>query len=223
MPEACRPRAVVFDLDGLMFNTEELYDEVGEALLVRRGHRFSAELKQQMMGRPARVALQLMIDRHGLADAVAALAEESDAIFAGILPHRLAMMPGLPELLDALERAGLPKAIATSSGRRFVETVLGRFDLAPRFQFALTAEDVVEGKPHPEIYLKAATRLGLAPRDVLVLEDSPHGCRAAVEAGTYAVAVPGWHTRQCDFSAARLVAESLADRRLYAALGLAGE
>jgi HAD superfamily hydrolase (TIGR01509 family) len=221
MPASSRLRAVVFDLDGLMFNTEELYDEVGEELLRRRGQRFTPELKQLMMGRPSAVALRLMIERHGLADAVEHLAAESDAIFASLLPERLAMMPGLAELLAALERAGLPKAIATSSSRRFVETVLGQFDLAPRFAFALAAEDVTEGKPHPEIYLTAAARLGLEPDAMLVLEDSPNGCRAAVAAGAYAVAVPGPHTRDCDFSYARLVVDSLADRRLYEVLGLA--
>src|SRR5262245_34561894 len=115
MPESTIPLAVAFDLDGLMFNTEELYNEVRAELLRRRGARFSADLKDAMMGRPARVALQIMIDRCGLNDTVAGLAAESEVIFAGILDTRLALMPGVADLLDALERADLPKAIATSS------------------------------------------------------------------------------------------------------------
>ena len=100
-------------------------------------------------------------------------------------------MPGLAELLDALEHGGIPKGIATSSGRRFTEHVLGRFDLAPRFQFILTGDDVSEGKPHPEVYLRAAANFGLSPANMMVLEDSQTGCRAAVAAGAFAVAVPG--------------------------------
>lgn len=221
MPSASwHPRAVVFDLDGLMFNTEQLYQLVGSELLRRRGKPFEPALLDEMMGRPSRVALDIMIRWHGLDATVQQLSDETDEIFAGILREHLACMPGLGELLDALEAAGIPKAIATSSGPRFVANVLGRFSLAPRFQFILTSDDIVDGKPHPEIYLKAADQFGLPPADLLVLEDSQNGCRAAVAAGTFAVAVPGGHSRSQDFSGASLVLESLADRRLYEVLGL---
>jgi HAD superfamily hydrolase (TIGR01509 family) len=215
-----RPAAAVFDLDGLLFNTEELYQQVGSELLRRRGHEFGVELLNAMMGRPGRVALQMMIDYHGLRDTVETLAEESAEIFPAILDQRLALMPGVAELLDALEKAGLPKAVATSSGRWFTTDVLGRFQLEPRFAFVLTAEDVVEGKPHPEIYLKAAARFAVKPAEMVVFEDSQNGCRAAVAAGAIAVAVPGGHSRMHDFSGATLVADTLADRRVYELLGI---
>jgi HAD superfamily hydrolase (TIGR01509 family) len=220
MPEFDRLSAVVFDLDGLMFNTETLYQHVGTELLTRRGKRFEAELLDRMMGRPNAVALQIMIDWHGLSDTVPLLAEESEQIFAGILDEQLECMPGLNELMDALEVACVPKAIATSSGRRFVQNVLSRFDFAPRFKFILTSEDVVEGKPGPEIYQTAAARFGLPPRQVMVLEDSENGCRAAVAAGAFTVAVPSGHSRRHDFTGAQFVADSLADRRIYSALQL---
>lgn len=214
------PKAVVFDLDGLMFNTEELYQDVGTEMLRRRGKAFDAELLDAMMGRPANAALQLMIDYHGLVDTVAELVAETDTIFAGILEERLEQMPGLAVLLDALERAALPKAIATSSGPTFARAALDRFDLVPRFEFILTCDDIRDGKPHPEIYLLAASRLGIAPGEMLVLEDSQNGCRAAVAAGATVVAVPGGHSLRHDFQGAALVAESLADPRLYALLGI---
>jgi HAD superfamily hydrolase (TIGR01509 family) len=213
-------RAVVFDLDGLMFNTEELYQDVGGELLRRRGKVFTVELLNQMMGRPNRVALQIMIDTHGLSDTVAGLAAETETIFVDILDARLAIMPGLADLLDALEAARIPKAIATSSPRRFVDNVLGRFDLEPRFAFILTAEDVVDGKPHPEIYQTAARRHGVEPGEMLVLEDSQNGCLAASAAGAITVAVPGGHSQHHDFGCATLVANTLADPRIYALLGL---
>ncbi|HWB08755.1 MAG TPA: HAD family phosphatase [Pirellulales bacterium] len=215
------PAAAVFDLDGLLFNTEELYQQVGSELLRRRGHEFGAELLHAMMGRPARVSLQMMIDYHALEDTVETLAEETAEIFPAILDERLAFMAGAPELLAALEEAGVPKAVATSSGRRFTRDVLGRFELEPRFEFLLTAEDVVEGKPHPEIYLKAAARFGVQPAKIVVFEDSQNGCRAAVAAGARAIAVPGGHSRSHDFTGAALVAETLADRRIYELLRLA--
>lgn len=213
-------RAVVFDLDGLMFNTEELYQEVGSEILRRRGHEFTQTLLDQMMGRPSAMALQIMIDTHGLSATVADLLAETDEIFPAILKARLAPMPGLIELLAALEKNNIPKGIATSSRRSFVENVLGVFQFAPRFKPILTSEDITHGKPHPEIYLKAAAGLGLSPGEILVLEDSQNGCKAAVAAGAVAVAVPGDHSRGHDFTGARLVAETLADRRIYELLGL---
>lgn len=214
-------RAVVFDLDGLMFNTEDLYQEVGTEILKRRGFDFSHELKSAMMGRPGPVAYQIMIEWHQLTDDTPeTLAAEADTIFPAILDEKLAPMPGLLELLDRLEAAGLPKAIATSSGLAFVQRVLAPLELAPRFEFILTRENVTEGKPHPEIYLLAAQKLGFSPEQVLVLEDSHNGCLAAHAAGTFLAAVPGVHSRGHDFSMAGLCLESLEDARLYDALGL---
>lgn len=214
------PQAVVFDLDGLMFNTEELYQGVGAEILRRRGKTFEADLLDAMMGCPASVALQRMIDWHQLDDTVAQLAAETDELFDTVLDERLDVMPGLLYLLDQLESASLPRAIATSSGPAFVERVLSKFDLERRFEFVLTCDDVTHGKPHPEIYLLAATRFGREPHELLVLEDSQNGCRAAVAAGARTVAVPGGHSLRHDFAGAALIAESLADPRILALLGL---
>ncbi len=221
MNSLASPRAVVFDLDGLMFNTEELYQDVGAELLRRRGCEFKPDLLDAMMGRPNQVALQIMIDWHGLPATVDQLTRETDEIFPAILDTRLETMPGLLELLAALESHGYPKAIATSSRRSFVEDVLARFSLVPRFQFLLTSESVSQGKPHPEIYQKAAAGFGLAPGEIFVLEDSANGCRAAVAAGARVVAVPGGHSLNHDFGGAEFIAESLRDPRIYELLGLA--
>ncbi|MEX0937797.1 MAG: HAD family phosphatase [Pirellulales bacterium] len=213
-------RGVVFDLDGLMFNTEELYEQVGGEILRRRGKIFTDELLHQMMGRQSPVALGLMIEYHGLSDTVEILAQESEVVFREVLDTQLATMPGLLELLDQLEAAEIPKAIATSSGRSFAHNVLGRFELSERFAFILTAEDIAHGKPRPDIYQQAAARLNLEPPQILVLEDSANGCRAGVAAGAYTVAVPAGRSRAHSFDGCAMVATSLADPRIYQALGL---
>jgi HAD superfamily hydrolase (TIGR01509 family) len=213
-PTAPSIRAVVFDLDGLLVNTEELYQEVGTELLRRRGKTFGSDLLDAMMGRPQQVSLQTMIDWHGLSDTVETLAAETREIFAGLLDTRLATMPGAVPLLDGLAARGLPHAVATSSGPDFARDVLGRVGIRDRFAFVLTSADVVRGKPDPEIYLTAADRLGVEPGGMLVLEDSQAGCRAAVAAGAVVVAVPGGHSLRHDFSGAACVAESRADPRL---------
>ncbi|MEN6497050.1 MAG: HAD family phosphatase [Thermoguttaceae bacterium] len=214
------PRAAVFDMDGLMFNTEDVYYQVGSELLRRRGCEFSRELSDAMMGRPPQPSFEVMIQWHSLTDTWRTLAAESEELFISLLDEYLAPMPGLFDLLDRLEAAGIPKAICTSSSRRVMTAVLSRFSMEPRFQFTLTAEDIVHGKPDPEIYLKAAQRLGIKPQEMLVLEDSQAGCRAAAAAGAFAVAVPGAHSAKHDFSVASLVIRSLGDRRLYDVLEL---
>jgi HAD superfamily hydrolase (TIGR01509 family) len=213
-------RAVVFDMDGLMFSTEDVYTLVGKEILRRRGCKFTAELKHRMMGVPPRASFEMMIREYRLADTWEELAAESNRLFLELLDGRLAMMPGLAELLDGLERAGIPKGIATSSCRELVTACLKPFRLAGRFQFVLTAEDISQGKPDPEIYLTSAQRFNVSPAEMMVLEDSHNGCTAAARAGAYAVAVPGDHSRGQDFSMASLVVESLADRRLYLTLGI---
>lgn len=217
------PRAVVFDMDGLMFNTEDVYFLVGTELMRRRGFEYTHELSDAIMGRPPQVCFETMIRWHALDERWDAMAAESEEIYIQILDQWLQPMPGLNELLDALEAAGFPKAICTSSSRRLAEATLGRFGLLPRFQFTLTAQEITHGKPHPEIYLTAAERLGIAPEEMLVLEDSQTGCRAAAAAGAFVVAVPGEHSRGQDFSVASLIVSSLADPQLYQAIGLTGE
>ena len=213
-------RAVVFDMDGLMFNSEDVYTVVGTELLRRRGHVFTAELKDAMMGLQAQPSFEQMIMFCDLKDTWEELSAESNRLFIKFLPSYLTPMPGLLDLLDALERADIPKAIATSSARELVDPCLSPFGLQGRFQFILTAEDIVQGKPHPEIYRTAAQRLGVRPAEMMVLEDSRNGCLAAAAAGALTVAVPGDHSRQHDFSMAAFVADTLADPRIFEAIGL---
>jgi len=183
-------RAVTFDMDGLMFNTEDLYDIVGEQLLNRRGQSFTTELKLAMMGLPGNKAFAVMKERCGLDDSIESLAKECETLFADLLPARIEMMQGLEELLELLESQRIPKAIATSSHARFADRALGMFDLKSRFEFVLTSESVTDGKPHPEVYLTAAKRHGVEPAEMMVLEDSVHGSNAAIAAGAVTIAIP---------------------------------
>ena len=207
-------RAVVFDLDGLMFNTEMIYDQVGDELLRRRGKLMTADLKLAMIGRRAQESLTFMIDMHGLTDTVDQLLEESHVLFFETAADRLAPMPGLHELLEFIETHQLPKGVATSSSHGYVQRVVGPFGLLPRFNIILASEDVSQGKPHPEIYLKAADKLGIAPSEMVVLEDSQNGVNAAAAAGAVAIAVPHDHTRHHDFTRATLIADRLDDPRV---------
>jgi HAD superfamily hydrolase (TIGR01509 family) len=214
-------QAVAFDLDGLMFDTEDTYWKVGEELLGRRGHPYTQELCDAIMGRRPEDCFRKMIEWYSLdGDTPEQLQAESESIFIEKLDDGFSAMPGLFELLEKVEQKELPKGICTSSSRKVITEVLNRHDLLPRFQFTLTAEDISQGKPHPEIYLKAAELFGVVPGKMLVLEDSEAGCRSAHASGAYTVAVRARHNRDHDLSAADVVLESLAQDRLLELLGI---
>lgn len=211
-------RAVVFDLDGILANTEDLYEQAGETVLRRRGKTYDADLREQIMGRPVVDAIRIMIDCHSLSDQVEDLMCECGDVLQALIATSLAPMPGAVALLDHLRSNHVPVAVATSATREYADNVLTRLKLKERFRFILTAEDIRHGKPDPEIYVLAAKQLGLLPAQTMVLEDSANGCRAAVAAGAFTIAVPNRHTRKHNFSGARFVADTLNDPRIRPSL-----
>lgn len=214
-----RIQAVAFDLDGLMVNSEDVYQHVGRETLARRGLEFTVELRDEMMGQPATQALAIMIERHGLTDTVEALAAEGEELFWHFAESILEPMPGLADLAATIDAAGVPRGVVTSGARLYAERLLAMLPVAP-FDFVITANDISHGKPHPEPYLLAAERFGLPAERMLVLEDSANGCRSAMAAGAVTVAVPNEHTADHTFDGVALVADSLADPRLRALLGI---
>jgi HAD superfamily hydrolase (TIGR01509 family) len=210
-PKTPPVRAVVFDLDGLMFNTEVVFTATGTELLRRRGKVPHPQLFTRMMGRRAPEAFAIMIELMELSESYDELKGESEIIFYEVLDEMLAPMPGLFTLLERIEAAGLPKGVATSSSRAYLTNLLSRFTLLDRFDVTLGAEDVTHGKPHPEIYLAAADRLQVAPAAMMVLEDSEAGTRAAASAGAQVFSIPHEQCRDHDYSMATAIAASLDD------------
>lgn len=213
-------RAVVFDMDGIIFDSETLYFAAGQELLRRRGLDFTVEIAQSIMGVPGLEAMEMLRQSQILEDSALDLYQECQVIFDGMLATDLALMPGLLELLSRIEAKSLPKAVATSTARVVTDRMLSQFDLLQRFRFTLTRDDVQHGKPHPEIYQTACDRLGLQPEEVLVIEDSQNGMRAAKSAGCHCVVIPHELTRTLDFEAADIIAEHLLDDRLLQLAGL---
>ena len=204
-------KAVCFDLDGLMFNTEDVFYVSADVLLQRRGMRMSRGAMDVMLGRRPLESFRAFCDHLGLNEEPADLLAESRLIFHDMLNEHLKPMPGLFELLQLIEARPLPKAVATSSPRDYLENIFDRFDLVSRFPIRLTAESVTHGKPNPEIYLKAADHLGVHPENMLVLEDTETGTRAAAAAGAFIVSVPHEHTAKHDFSQSKYIASGLND------------
>lgn len=213
-------RGVVFDLDGLIFNTEALFFRVASEMLRDRGKEFTTEIMRAMIGRQPRESGLTMKLMSGLDDEPEALMAEAKRRFEGLIDSAVHPMPGLIALLGHLNVRGLPLAVGTSSGRAYAERLLKGHRLRDRFEFVLCREDVRRHKPDPEIYRTAAERFGLEPAEVLVLEDTPTGLAAAKAAGAFAVGVPHDHSPASDLAEADLIVGSLEDPALLARIDL---
>lgn len=214
MSQTTTIQAVAFDLDGLMFNTEHVFFLSGDALLQRRGKTMTPDILRGMMGRRALEGFQHLASHLNEPEDPHELWLESQEIFQSLLDQHLKPMHGLFELLDYLDELDIPKGVATSSPRPYLETLLAKFDLSHRFPITLTAEDVTHGKPHPEIYLSAARDLKVNPEQMLVLEDSETGTKSGVSAGAFVVSIPHEYSNYGDFSSANFVASNLTDAKL---------
>lgn len=204
-------RAVVFDLDGLMFDTEALFFRVSSDMLAARGKAFSPEIMRAMIGRRSVDAGHVLKTMTGLDEPVEVLLADVRERFFAEMDTAVHPTPGLFTLLDRLRRNSLPLAVATSSRRAYAERLLDRHRLLDRFRFVLGAEDVTRGKPDPEIYTRAVQRFGVPARSVLVLEDSPAGVAAGLEAGAVVVGVPHEHSPADALHAADLIVSCLDD------------
>ena len=207
-------RAVVFDLDGLMFDTEELFFRVASEALADRGKALTPDVMKQFIGRRADEVVQLWKTLAGVQDPVEDFLADVRRRFFEVMDSVVHPMPGLFVLLDRLHRLALPAAVATSSRQSYADRLLVRHGLKDRFDFVLTSEDVTLGKPDPEIYRLAAARFGVPAQTMLVLEDSPAGVAAAKGAGAVAVGVPHGHSPEDGLRAADLLVARLDDPTL---------
>jgi HAD superfamily hydrolase (TIGR01509 family) len=185
-----RPLAVVFDMDGLLFDTELLYQEAFMAAAREGGHDISVALFRRMLGGVWQNNRILLVDHCGAAFPVEVFRAAWMRHFGVMAETRLALKPGAIELLDTLDVLGIPRAIATSSSPDTVRHHLSAHDLAGRFDAIVAHGDYLASKPAPDPYLRAAERLGVEPGFCLALEDSFNGIRSASSAGMITVMVP---------------------------------
>jgi HAD superfamily hydrolase (TIGR01509 family) len=181
--------AAVFDLDGLLIESEEVWDAVRERYVREQGGRYDSEVQRTMMGMSAPEWSRYLHD-------VAGVPGEPDAINAEVVRRLLAEyrgeLPLLPGAVDAVRRiaARFPLALASSSNREIIDAVLELAGIADRFQATVSSEEAARGKPAPDVYLEAARRLGVESARCAAVEDSNAGIRSAKAAGMRVIAIP---------------------------------
>ena len=184
--------AVVFDLDGLLLDTEQLWDEVRETLARERGGRWSDRAQADMMGMSSPEWSQYMHEVVGLEESPDEIAREVVRRMEERYRERLPLLPGAREAVERLADRW-PLGLASSSNRPLIDLALEVGDLARFFAATVSSEEVEYGKPAPDVYLEACRRLDVEPTRAAAIEDSRSGIRSAKGAGLRVIAIPNAH------------------------------
>lgn len=206
------PAAVVFDLDGVLIDSEQVWNEAREELVRERGGTWHEHATADMMGMSSKEWSQYMHDRLGVPMDPAAINDEVVRRVMSIYEHGLPLLPHAVETVRELA-ARWPLGLASSSNRPIIELVLERSGLSPCFAVVVSSEEVERGKPAPDVYLAVATGLAVDPTDCVAIEDSTNGIKSAVAAGMRTIAVPNPHFPPADdvLATAAVIVSSLAE------------
>jgi len=183
-------QAVLFDLDGVLADSEPLWNEIDAALLAAYGVTYSGEYKHQVLGKSFPLALQFYKDTFKLPQQIEELATRRTEIAADFYAARIPIFPNVHLVLQTLRAMPLKIGLATSSVGELIKPFLERHQIRPFFHEIVTGEEVQHGKPNPDIYLRAAGKVGVAPEYCLVVEDALSGIQAGKSAGMTVVAIP---------------------------------
>jgi HAD superfamily hydrolase (TIGR01509 family) len=189
MSGARKLEAVLFDMDGVIIDSEPLWSEAEKQLLARRKLGYSPELKEVLMGRGSRESVGHLIEFYNLSESVDDVIAERNQLIAKLFREFLQPIPPALDLIRSLRDAGIKTALASSSPKHLIELVMDKLRIAHLFDLILSGEQVVRGKPAPDIYLRAARELGVVPNHCVVVEDAPSGVAAAKSAGMRCLAI----------------------------------
>jgi HAD superfamily hydrolase (TIGR01509 family) len=184
--------AVVFDLDGLLLNSEQVWDEVREQLVKERGGRWHERAQTEMMGMSSVEWSRYMHDELGLSEPPEEISAEVVRRLEERYRRELPLIDGAKEAVERLATRW-PLGLASSSNRELIDLVLELSGLAPFFRVTVSSEEVPRGKPAPDVYLEAARGLGVPPERCAAVEDSRNGIRSAKAAGMKVMAIPNPH------------------------------
>ena len=184
--------AVIFDLDGVLLDSEQVWDEAREQLANERGGRWHENAQRDMMGMSSLEWSRYMHETIGLPEPPEEISREVVERLAKLYRQHLPVLPGAREAVERLATRW-PLGLASSSNRELIDLVLELMGVAHLFRATVSSEEVARGKPAPDVYLEAARRLGVGPTHAAAIEDSENGIRAAKAAGMRVLAIPNEH------------------------------
>jgi len=184
--------AVVFDLDGVLLDSEQLWDKAREQLARERGGRWHDQAQRDMMGMSSLEWSRYMHETIGLPEPPEEISREVVERLTALYRERLPAIPGAKEAVERLA-ADYKLGLASSSNRELIDLALELLGVAHLFAATVSSEEVARGKPAPDVYLEAARRLGIEPARAAAVEDSQNGILAAKAAGMRVIAIPNRH------------------------------
>jgi HAD superfamily hydrolase (TIGR01509 family) len=182
--------AIIFDMDGLLVDSEIIWEEAETALMNSRGHTFGSADRSDIVGLRVDEFLDQLRIRYRMPETLEVLVQELNDRMLELIPVRVTPHPGAEELLQYVVRNNILRAIASNSPMSIIDQTVSAQGWEHIFQVRCSGDDEVQGKPAPDVYLSAARRLGVDPTQCLALEDSVNGARAVVAAGMTCFAVP---------------------------------
>ncbi|MCL4245460.1 MAG: HAD family phosphatase [Candidatus Dadabacteria bacterium] len=197
--------AVIFDMDGVMIDSEPLWEKTERILLARRNIDYSPDYRDKIVGLNQRDSGRLLVDTFDLEETVEEIINERISILTSIYEKELELIPALVPLLERLGEEGYRLAVASSSPLRVVNFVLDMFSLHDHFLAVVSGDSVGNGKPHPDIYVHTAETLGVKPAECVAIEDSINGLRSAKGAGMYCIAIPDKRLTPNQFESADVI------------------
>ena len=183
-------KAVIFDLDGTLVDSEPVYLEADKKLFARYGIEIDTAFKSRYVGRAAWEMLQEVKLMYHLSETVAELVAEKNAIYLELARQKTCVFPEMRKFVRLLHENNYPMAVASGSSQEVIDEVLNNTDMEQYFVSAISSTNVKRGKPAPDVFLEAAKRLTIQPENCLVMEDSHYGVEAAKSAGMYCIAAP---------------------------------
>lgn len=207
-----KAEAFIFDMDGVIIDTEPIHDEIVRGILAKDNIFITDKEFTKYMGMASTAVFELFIKKHNLPYTKEEMAKEhmSD-LKKYIVDHHMRPIEGILPLLEKLKQYNAPMAIASSSPKDTIEFVADTFGITDYFKFFVSGEDLPHSKPAPDIYLKTAENLGIDPSKCIVLEDSRNGTVAAKEAGMYCIAFDNPNSGLQDLSRADIIVKSISD------------
>ena len=184
------PQAIIFDMDGLLVDSETVWLIAETEMIEARGHKYTHDIREQIIGMRIDEFMVILHDHYQFDESVNDLVDELNQRMLHLIPTHVKPQPGAPELIDYVQAQGWPVAIASSSPTSIINAIVQAQGWEDIFRVRHSADDEEYGKPAPDVYLAAARTLNVAPAHCLALEDSPNGSRAAVAAGMTCYAVP---------------------------------
>jgi HAD superfamily hydrolase (TIGR01509 family) len=208
---APRPLAVVFDMDGVLLDSEPIGYEAMRLVMIAQGAPYDLIENDEFVGRTTSESFRILRARRGLRPPIEELVRQFCEAKIQLIRAGARPLPGVPEVLERVRAAGYRMALASSAEIPIIAATVETLGIAGCFELRVSGEEVPRGKPAPDVFLEAARRLALAPRECLVVEDSRNGLLAAAAAGMRCAVVPCSATLGHDFSEADYRLRMLAD------------